>query len=565
MVDDGCDSLGSLMLSSLEARFEGVRVLHLPTALGPALSTNLALPEVDGSVVALVGSDVRVQRRWLDPVVEALARPDVRAVQSLVTSPSGSIHSAGFAFPSRGGLPYDFLQGFPTADAAGLDDVPVSALSRAALAVRYDDLVAVHGFDPLFRGGLEDADLCLRLQEVRGGRCVVAPGSRATRLRPRRGAGASVPVLNRRLFLDRWGTRGPRDDTRLWASRGFDVHSYVTAETEGVDRRLCAPRPVVSRPRVSVHEATPRLRWALKVASPAGDRREFWGDTHFARSLAGALRDLGQQVVIDHREDFARPSGHLDDVVLVLRGLEAFQPAYGQVNLAWVISHPELFSRREAASYDRVLAASWSWAAKMSQRWSLRIDPLLQATDPGLFHPDRGRTDAGEPLVFVGGSRRHYREIVKHSVVSGLPLSVYGSDWEDLIPRHLIKGSFVPNRDLGALYASAHVVLNDHWEDMRREGFLSNRLFDAVASGARVISDDVAGLQGMFDNSVQVATDASSLARLVQDDPLDRTFGSAEERRDVARRVHREHSFDIRARRLLDIALEVRQQQLGRR
>jgi hypothetical protein len=339
------------------------------------------------------------------------------------------------------------------------------------------------------------------------------------------------------------------------------VHSYATVPTDGMHRRLCAPHPVVSRPRVSVRETVPRLRWALKVASPAGERRELWGDTHFARSLAGALRDLGQQVVVDHREDFDRQSGHHDDVVLVLRGLERFQPAYGQVNLAWVISHPELLSQREAASYDRVLAASHSWADKMSRRWSVRIDPLLQATDPKLFHPDRGRTDEGDPVVFVGGSRQHYRQIVRHSVVSGLPLSVYGSDWEELIPPHLIKGTFVPNRDLGALYASAGVVLNDHWEDMRREGFLSNRLFDAVASGARVISDDVAGLDGMFDNSVQVATDAASLARLVRKDPLDHTFGTDEERRRVAGRVHREHSFQQRATRLLEIALEVRHQQ----
>ncbi len=245
-------------------------------------------------------------------------------------------------------------------------------------------------------------------------------------------------------------------------------------------------------------------------------------------------------------------------MVLVLRGLEAFQPAYGQVNLAWVISHPELLTRREAACYDRVFAASHSWAEKMSRHWSLRIDPLLQATDPELFHPDRGRTDAGEPVVFVGGSRQHYRQIVRHSVASGLPLSVYGSDWEDLIPRHLIKATFVPNRELGALYASAGVVLNDHWEDMRREGFLSNRLFDAVASGARVISDDVAGLEGMFGSSVQVATDATSLAGLVRDDPLDHTFGTAEERRRVARRVHQQHSFERRAIQLLDTALELR-------
>jgi O-antigen biosynthesis protein len=562
VVDDGGDRLTSQVLSSAVHRFTGVRVLHLPSPTGSALSTNLALPEVRGSVVVLLSPSLRVAPGWLNPLVRALEQADVLAAQAVVTRPSGSIYSAGFAFPACGGLPYDFLQGFPVADAAGLDDVPVGALSRAALALRYDDLVELRGLDPLFRGGLEDVDLCLRLQQVRGGRFVVAPESRAALPRPRRSTDSAVPLLNRQLFLDRWAARAPRDDSRLWASRGFEVQGHITDGPAGADRRLCPPRPVLSRPRVSVREARPRLRWALKVASPAGDRREFWGDTHFARSLATALHAIGQQVVLDHREDFGRPSGHHDDVVLVLRGLEPFQPAYGQVSLAWVISHPELLTCREAASYDRVLAASPSWADKMARRWSIRIDPLLQATDPQLFHPDRGTTDAGEPIVFVGGSRRHYRDIVRHSVTSGLPLSVYGSDWEGLIPGHLIKGRFVPNRELGALYASAGVVLNDHWEDMRREGFLSNRLFDAVASGARVISDDVAGLAGLFDSSVQVATDAASLARLVRTGPMDHTFGGAEERRRVAGRVHREHSFDRRAVRLLDIALEIRHDHL---
>ena len=105
-----------------------------------------------------------------------------------------------------------------------------------------------------------------------------------------------------------------------------------------------------------------------------------------------------------------------------------------------------------------------------------------------------------------------------HSVELGLPLSVYGSDWEGLIPQHLIKGRFIANDQLGASYASAALVLNDHWDDMRREGFLSNRLFDAVASGARVISDDVDGLHGLFGSSVQVAEDASALQRLVSSD-----------------------------------------------
>ena len=42
---------------------------------------------------------------------------------------------------------------------------------------------------------------------------------------------------------------------------------------------------------------------------------------------------------------------------------------------------------------------------------------------------------------------------------------------------------------LNRYYSSAKIVLNDHWPDMRAHGFLSNRLYDALACGAFVISD----------------------------------------------------------------------------
>ena len=48
-------------------------------------------------------------------------------------------------------------------------------------------------------------------------------------------------------------------------------------------------------------------------------------------------------------------------------------------------------------------------------------------------------------------------------------------------------------------------MLNDHWQDMAEEGFLSNRVFDVAMAGGFVISDTVAGaevfegLLSMFD------------------------------------------------------------------
>ena len=113
------------------------------------------------------------------------------------------------------------------------------------------------------------------------------------------------------------------------------------------------------------------------------------------------------------------------------------------------------------------------------------------------------------------------------------------------------------NDEVGEAYRRAGVVLNDHWDDMREEGFLSNRLFDAVASGARVISDDAAGLNGLFGRSVQVVEGAQELSRLVHTPDLDTVFGDDAERRAVAASVHRDHSFDARARTLLEAAVQL--------
>ena len=103
-------------------------------------------------------------------------------------------------------------------------------------------------------------------------------------------------------------------------------------------------------------------------------------------------------------------------------------------------------------------------------------------------------------------------------------------------------------------------MLNDHWPDMAELGFLSNRLFDAVASGARVITDEVAGLRTVFGDSVQVARTPGELVDLVTAPDLDAVFGDDEQRRKQAQLIAERHSFAARAKVLLEDALRIRSQ-----
>ena len=50
--------------------------------------------------------------------------------------------------------------------------------------------------------------------------------------------------------------------------------------------------------------------------------------------------------------------------------------------------------------------------------------------------------------------------------------------------------------------SDAKILLNDHWDDMRENGIISNRIFDALAVGAFIISDDIPEIHELFGDNV---------------------------------------------------------------
>jgi spore maturation protein CgeB len=88
---------------------------------------------------------------------------------------------------------------------------------------------------------------------------------------------------------------------------------------------------------------------------------------------------------------------------------------------------------------------------------------------------------------------------------------------------------------------------------MRAEGFLSNRLYDALACGAFVVSDDVEGIETEFDGAVAVYRVRDELEPLIARylaDPAARRAQAEHGRRIVLER----HTFDRRATTLRAVA-----------
>ena len=144
--------------------------------------------------------------------------------------------------------------------------------------------------------------------------------------------------------------------------------------------------------------------------------------------------------------------------------------------------------------------------------------------------------------------------MVEWAAAAGISPRIYGTGWEQTPLARFLVSTGVPNDDVGAYYATADVVLNDHWEDMRRQGFVSNRLFDAVACGARVLSDSIDGCADLFEGCVVTCGSPAEVRATLAVDP-DLVWPARPERLAVAARIRSEHSFDRRAEVLLRQAL----------
>ena len=291
---------------------------------------------------------------------------------------------------------------------------------------------------------------------------------------------------------------------------------------------------------------------AIKIAVPNRDLMPQWGDTHFASALASALTTLGMPTKVHILPEWDLQANQSVDVVIHIRGLTNYTPKPSNLNVLWLVSHPSDVTRSECEKYDLVLVASRMYAERLAEQISVPVVFMPQATDHRRFQPVDPRKDLQTDLLFLGNSRNQLRPAVEWAVARDLPLTVYGGGWDGRIPARYLKADLFPNEQLANLYASSKVVLNDHWPDMRDNGFVSNRIFDVLASGGIVVSDPVAGLEELFADLVPTYSSPDDLERVVRDIMND-TARRAKIKEEGQTLVAKEHVFTRRAEQILEL------------
>lgn len=316
-----------------------------------------------------------------------------------------------------------------------------------------------------------------------------------------------------------------------------DTDDSVTRTVEGL----------VNQDRINAKAGNTDIHVVFKVPARLHNKEE-WGDYHLATSLARVQASRNYDVDIECLEQWDRtpPRGRIS-INFVIRGISKYRPREGSINVLWLISHPDSITAEECNQYDLVLVASRRWLERHAAQLQVPCAEFHQFTDTTVFYPDT-RPDRGSEVLFVGNSRNIYRPAVRYAVEGGHPLSLYGSLWDQFVPEELIKGRNIPNHELRNYYSSAQVVLNDHWESMKTDGFVSNRIYDVSACKGSLLSDYMDEIPLLYGSTINTFTDHAAFEESIQEL---RASGGTEENRDAAyRRTLQSFSLVSRGRDL---------------
>ncbi|MEA2179552.1 MAG: hypothetical protein QOG77_2849 [Solirubrobacteraceae bacterium] len=261
-------------------RERGVDVLRLERNAGFAAAVNRGIEAVDADAVALVNTDVVLDRDWLarterrlQPGVASVATKMVSLADPAILDDCGDVLRRDGVCDQRGhGCRDD-----------GAYDAPgeVFAACAGAALYRREAVLGLGGFDESLFAYLEDVDLGLRLR-LAGWRCAYEPvvarhagqGSSAALAKPvRRLVARNTLLLVARHFPARWaGPVAYRQVAWLWhAAREGALRDHVGGLADAVP---LLPGALRARRHADIAAVVPPLPWrGASARSPAAAAR----------------------------------------------------------------------------------------------------------------------------------------------------------------------------------------------------------------------------------------------------------------------------------------------------
>ena len=287
------------------------------------------------------------------------------------------------------------------------------------------------------------------------------------------------------------------------------------------------------------------LDLGLKIS--ADERWGTWGDYILGQDLKLGFEELGHNVIPSYINDFYPKEALNTDIDVYMHGFVPFNPLPNKKNILYLyyplstsqmhkyknlpgVVEPEWYSlQTELSDYDLIAVASYKYQKEI-EKLGIKTIFTPQFTNPKKFYYEYDTSKAYD-ILFVG--RPGYERIsAKWAIESGFEVALFGDGWQNKAPIEFYKGEYIDNEELHKYYSSAKIVLNDTRTDMKKTGFISNRVFDVTASGGFLISDYMEEIEHLYGDSIPMFKTKEELKNL-----LNYYLAHPEERKEKAKRA----------------------------
>ena len=423
-------------------------------------------------------------------------------------------------------LGYDITSAASHGEIFGVHEVAV--VTGAVLGVRATDFQAIGGFDPVYFYGIEDIDLCLRIRQ-RGLRVICDRNAEA------------LHVRGYTRFTHRGGdvsTRFEKNNKHLWSKFGPQLRRDY--------RRSILARDGIFGP------PTFRVGFAVTEAGTYTVAGDYFTALELAQSLA-EHRGM-EYVFLSERDDWYDCSG-LDALIVMRHDYDLGQVRNQKAQcifIGWARNHFDSWlDQRWIDRFDVMLSSSKLFAQLLRRRSG--ISPHLMYIATSFQERPEPAPPIEQDVTFVGsrwGGTREIETALFPDLIEG-QVRVFGAGLDEVSQFRDHWGGVVPYAEVESIYHRSRIVVDDANATTKRWGSPNSRVFDAIASGAVVLTNSRA-TSIVLESTLPIWSDRASLSTQINDllgDPD--KFGKVAGAQACVVRAH--HSYAERAGLLLSI------------
>lgn len=474
-------------------------------------ANNDAAKIAKGEYLLFLNNDVEPLYGWLNEMMQtALKSDNIGAVSAKLIYPDCScsifnknnsfkVQHMGISFKLEKNFikPYNLGNIDPFSDDANIEKER-AAVTAAALLIKKDKYFEVNGMDERYNYGYEDVDLCLKLlkkdyKNIYCPKSVLFHYEFGTQEKNKHRRVKKRRIYNRKLFHQKWNR---------WLKKQLFMDKLDT-------NHLFSENP---------------LNIAFIVTEHGSDVSA--GDYFTALEFGEGLKKLGYDVSFLSRKGPKNWYHVPEEIDVIISLLDTYDPRKIRTNnkslikIAW----PRNWFDRWASNpgfleYDIIFASSETACNYLKEKSGKEALLLPIATNFNRFNNNiQSNQEYSCDYCFTGSYWNDPREIIEMLDPDSLPyeFKLYGKNWDKIKKFKKYDQGFLNYSNLPKIYASTKIVIDDANRVTKGYGAVNSRVYDALASGALVLTNGEIGAKETFKGILPVFKSKKELNELIE-------------------------------------------------